>query len=105
MDKTSGKKQLAILVSCVALLLAAIIAGSMLPASKPAEPVSHRWAVVKSPSGWAEARGAPNSTSLLLMQINNDVKVQLIEDKGDWIKIRAYNGRIGYVRREFLRCL
>lgn len=105
MDKSSGKKQLAILVSCVAFLFFAIIAGNSLSPKKPIEPVSDRWAVIKSPTGWAEARGAPVSTSLLLMQINNDVKVQLIEDKGDWIKIRAHNGRVGYVRREFLRCL
>ena len=105
MDKSSGKKQLAILVACVAFLLAAIIAVSMSSSHKPTEPVSDRWAVIKSPSGWAEARGAPLSTSLLLMQIDNDVKVQLIEDKGDWIKIRAHNGRVGYVRREFLHSL
>jgi len=105
MDKVSGKKQLAILVACVLILFAAIIASNMFSEKKTPEPDSSRWALIHSSKGWTEAYGAPNASSLLLMQINNDVKVQLLEDKGDWIKIRAYNGRVGYVRREFLRAI
>jgi hypothetical protein len=105
MDKASGKKQLVILIACVFILFTAIIASIMFSEKKTPEPEINRWAVIRSASGWAEAFGAPNPGSLLLMQIKNDVKVQLLEDKGDWIKIRAYNGRVGYVRREFLRSL
>lgn len=105
MDKSSGKKKLAILLAGVLILLTAIIATFMFSEKKTPEPEISRWAVIRSSNGWAEAFGAPNAGSLLLMQIKNDVKVQLIEDKGDWIKIRAYNGRVGYVRREFLRAL
>ena len=105
MDKASGKKQLAILLACVLILLTAIIATTVFSEKKTPDPEINRWAVIRSASGWAEAFGAPNPGSLLLMQIKNDVKVQLLEDKGDWIKIRAYNGRVGYVRREFLRAL
>ena len=105
MDKVSGKKQLVILVACVFILFTAIIASNMFSEKKTPEPDSSRWALIHSSKGWTEAYGAPNASSLLLMQINNDVKVQLLEDKGDWIKIRAYNGRVGYVRREFLRAI
>ncbi len=47
MDKSSGKKQLAIVVACVAFLFAAIIAANLLSPHKPIEPVSDRWAVIK----------------------------------------------------------
>ena len=105
MDKLSGKKKLVVLVVCGFILFAAIIANTMFSEKKTPEPESSRWALIHSSKGWTEAYGAPNTSSLLLMQINNDVKVQLLEDKGDWIKIRAYNGRVGYVRREFLRAI
>ena len=105
MDKSSGKKQLTVLVSILVLFFGTLITVSISFPKKSIEPVSDRWALIQSPSGWAEARGAANSTSLLLMQINNGVKVQLIEDSGNWTKIRAHNGRVGYVRRDFLRSL
>ena len=82
MDKASSKKQLAILVASIALIFAAIFAGKLFYGHEPPVPFVTRWATIHSPSGWAEARGAPNNASLLLMQINNEVKVQLIEDKG-----------------------
>lgn len=105
MDKPSGKKQLAILVTCVFILFAAIVGSIMFSEKKTPEPEVNRWALIHSSKGWTEAFGAPNASSLLLMQIKNDVKVQLLEDKGDWVKVRAYNGRVGYVRREFLRAM
>ena len=105
MDTASGKKQMAIFVACVALLFTAIIGRNLFSSQTQSAPAVARWALIESPNGWAEARGATNNTSLLLMQINNGVKVQLIEDKGEWVRIRAHNGRSGYVRREFLRSL
>ena len=58
-------------------------------------------AFVKSSTGWAEMRGAPNKNSLLMMQIYNYVHVEVIGDRGEWVKVKA-NGRTGYMYKGLL---
>lgn len=62
-----------------------------------------RYGVVFSMSGWTELRGRPNPDSLLMMQILNDVRLQVLGEEGDWVKVRTDKGRVGYVRKSDFR--
>jgi hypothetical protein len=48
-------------------------------------------------------RGQPNPSSLLMMQIENTVRLQVLEVQGDWVKVRTEKGRTGYVRKSDFR--
>lgn len=66
-------------------------------------PAVVRQGTVMSLSGYTELRGLPKPTSLLMMQILNDVRLQVLGEEGDWVKVRTENGRVGYVRKSDLR--
>lgn len=63
----------------------------------------HRYGQVFSMSGWTELRGRPNPGSLLMMQIENNVRLQVLGEEGDWVKVRTETGRTGYVRKSDFR--
>jgi uncharacterized protein YgiM (DUF1202 family) len=62
-----------------------------------------RYGEVFAMNGWTELRGQPNPSSLLMMQIENTVRLQVLEVQGDWVKVRTEKGRTGYVRKSDFR--
>lgn len=65
--------------------------------------VEHRYGQVFAMNGWTELRGQPNPKSLLMMQIENNVRLQVLGEEGDWLKVRTETGRTGFVRKSDLR--
>jgi uncharacterized protein YgiM (DUF1202 family) len=64
---------------------------------------SNRHGVVFSPTGWTELRGRPNAESLLMSQVMNDVRLQVLGEEGEWVKVRTEKGRTGYVKKSDFR--
>ena len=65
--------------------------------------VSQRYGEVFSSAGWTEMRGRPNPKSLLMMQIENGVRLEVLGEEDDWVNVRTPNGRVGYVKKSDLR--
>lgn len=65
--------------------------------------VSKRYGEVYSSTGWTEMRGRPNPKSMLMMQIENTVRLEVLGEEADWVNVRAPNGREGYVKKSDLR--
>jgi len=88
----------------VILFFVAIFVGTTSSCSNkaPEQQTERIIAIVKSPTGWAEMRGAPTKKSLLMMQICNYVCVEVIGYSGEWVKVKA-NGRTGYIDNGLLR--
>lgn len=91
-------------LSALCLIMLIVVTGLTTSCFKQAQApqTELRMAVIISSTGWAELRGAPNGTSLLMMQIANEVPVEMIGENGEWAKVKA-NGRTGYVRKGLLR--
>lgn len=64
---------------------------------------SNRYGIVFSPAGWTELRGRPNAESLLMSQVMNDVRLQVLGEEGEWVKVRTEKGRTGYIRKSDFR--
>jgi tetratricopeptide (TPR) repeat protein len=63
--------------------------------------VSHDEAIVFSPS--VVVKSSPNDKSVDLFVIHEGLKIKLIENEGDWSKIRIGNGKIGWIPKQDYR--
>jgi len=56
---------------------------------------SHKQAIVFN--GIVNVKSAPNTKQKTLMVIHEGIKVNIIDSKGDWLKVELPNGNIGWV--------
>lgn len=96
MVRTTLGKKITFLLGSILILL--FLFASVLSYSRYKSENDHNFAIVFSTNAYIKSSPEENSTDLFIL--HQGTKVQLIDQVGDWLKIRLPNGNIGWLKKE-----
>lgn len=94
--RTALGKKITFLLGSILILL--FLFASLLSYSRYKFENTHNFAIVFSTNAYIKSSPEENATDLFIL--HQGTKVQLIDQVGNWLKIRLPNGNIGWIKRE-----
>lgn len=99
--KTTLSKKITFLLGSILILL--FLFASALSYSRYKFENAHNFAIVFSPNAYIKSSPEESATDLFIL--HQGTKVQLIDQVGNWLKIRLPNGNIGWIKKEAIEVI
>lgn len=70
---------------------------SKIKQAQPQVSTSKRYAFIDDPDGWVNVRVEPSVSSKVITKIENGYRVEVLEKKGNWYRVKTFIDDIGYI--------